>query len=213
MAVLIAQDQLHATNDALIYAVLVQYIFAGCSMSFWVWLQNARGVKPLTVIIINACLFGLVPIYALTRLIANNPMGLKNTWELYMVAVIFGLFVGTIYSSNMVLFSEFIPIGHENEFYSLFEMASTTSAWIGPLVCTGIIESFGIRHTYWFLASQYYIPALILSFVDVDKGRQEAIDFYNMEQKKIRSLIEKEEPCDFNKKLDDTNLSDTVENM
>ncbi|KAG0072695.1 Autophagy protein 22 [Linnemannia elongata] len=192
MAVLVAQDQLQVSNDALIIAVLIQYVFAACSMSFWIWLQNSRGVKPMTVIITNTCLFGLIPIYCLTGLIGSNPVGLKNTWEMYMLASLFGLFVGAIYSSNRVVFSQFIPLGHENELYALFEMANVSSSWIGPLVCTAIIESYGIRHTWWFLVTQFYIPAFMLLFVNTEKGRQEAIDFYDNEQEEKRIKLEKQ---------------------
>ncbi|KAF8946967.1 Autophagy protein 22 [Haplosporangium gracile] len=147
MAILIAQDQFQASNDALLIAVLIQRL---------------------------CC--------------RHNPVGLKNTWEMYMIAVVFGTFVGAIYSSNMVVFSQFIPLGHENELFALFEMTNVTSSWIGPLVCAAIIESFGIRHTYWFLVPQYYIPAIMMFFVDVNKGRQEAIDFYNDEQEEKKKV-------------------------
>ncbi|KAG0367288.1 autophagy-related protein 22-like protein [Gamsiella multidivaricata] len=182
MAILIAQDQLRVSNDALIIAALIQYIFAGCSMWFWIWLQNSKGVKPMKVIIINSCLFGLIPIYCLLGLIKSNPVGLKHTWELYLCASLFGLFIGAINSSNRVVFSQFIPLGHENELYAVFEMANVSSSWIGPLICTAIIERAGIRHTWWFLLTQFYIPAIMMVFVNVEKGRQEAIDFYNNEQ-------------------------------
>ncbi|KAF9922058.1 Autophagy protein 22 [Linnemannia zychae] len=190
MAVLIAQDQLQVSNDALIIAVLIQYIFAAGGMTFWIWLQNSRGVKPMTVIIVNSCLFGLIPLYCLTGLISSNPVGLKQVWEMYMLAAFFGLFIGAIYSSNRVVFAQFIPLGHENELYALFEMANVTSSWIGPLVCTAIIESYGIRHTWWFLITQFYIPAFMLFFVNMDKGRQQAIDFYNNEQEEKRAKLE-----------------------
>lgn len=37
---------------------------------------------------------------------------------------------------------------------------------VRPLVCTAIIESYGIRHTWWFLVTQFYIPAFMLLFVN-----------------------------------------------
>ncbi|KAF9413065.1 Autophagy protein 22, partial [Podila epigama] len=122
IAILIAQDQLKVSNEALILAALLQYFCAGISMFFWIWLQNKRGVKPLTVVIINSCLFGLIPVYCLLGLIDAFPVGLKQKWELNMCAAFFGLFIGAIYSSNRVVFSELIPFGHENELYALFEM-------------------------------------------------------------------------------------------
>ncbi|KAG0336623.1 Autophagy protein 22 [Podila humilis] len=182
IAVLIAQDQLKVGNTALILAALIQYFCAGISMWFWVWLQNNRGVKPKSVVIINSCLFGLIPVYCLLGLIDSFPVGLKHGWELYMLASFFGLFIGAIYSSNRVVFAQFIPFGHENELYALFEMANVSASWIGPLICTAIIESAGIRHVWWFLGSQFFIPAILMLWVDVEKGRREAIEFYEKEQ-------------------------------
>ncbi|KAF9096199.1 hypothetical protein BGX29_008678 [Mortierella sp. GBA35] len=60
--------------------------------------------------------------------------------------------------------------------------ANVSASWIGPLVCTGIIGSFGVRHTWWFLASQFYIGAFLMSFIDVKKGHQEATEFCRNEQ-------------------------------
>jgi UMF1 family MFS transporter len=106
-------------------------VCAASSMWWWIWVKNKRGVRPMRVIIVNACLFGLIPVYCLLGLIPGNPVGLKHTWELYMLASLFGFFIGAIYSSNRVVFSQFIPFGHENELYALFEMASVSSSWIG----------------------------------------------------------------------------------
>ncbi|KAF9577006.1 Autophagy protein 22 [Lunasporangiospora selenospora] len=183
MAVLIAKDQLKATNSALIIVALIQYVCAGLGMWFWIWLQNNKGVKPKTVIIINSCLFGLIPVYCLLGLIKGVSIGMKQTWEMYMLAAFFGLFIGAIGATNRVIFAMFIPLGHENELYALFEMVNTTSSWIGPLICAAIIESAGIRQIWWFLATQFFIPAAMLFYVDVEKGRQDAIEFYKNEQK------------------------------
>ncbi|KAF9341207.1 hypothetical protein BGX26_008750, partial [Mortierella sp. AD094] len=60
--------------------------------------------------------------------------------------------------------------------------ANVSSSWIGPLVCTTIIEHVGIRKTWWFLVTQFFIPPSMLMFVNVDKGRQEAIEFFKNEQ-------------------------------
>ncbi|KAF9925030.1 Autophagy protein 22 [Mortierella alpina] len=200
IAILLAQSQLKATNDALIGAAVLQYVSAGVSMWFWIWLQNNKGVRPLQVIIANSCLFGMIPVYCLLGLIKSNPVGLKQTWEMYMLASLFGLFVGAIYSSNRVVFSQFIPLGHENELYALFEMANVSASWIGPLICAAIIEGAGIRHTWWFLVAQFFIPAVMMVFVDVEKGRLEAVEFYKVEhaekelEKRQRQSGNKSEP-------------------
>ncbi|KAG0243078.1 Autophagy protein 22 [Actinomortierella wolfii] len=186
MAILIVQSQLGAANDTLIIAAIIQLITAGIGNAGWIYLQNHRGLTPLRTVIINAFGFGLLPLYALLGLIDSSPIGLKQVWEIYMLAAFFGIFSAAIYSSNRVVFAQFIPYGHENELYALYEMASVTSSWIGPLVCTGIIERWGVRYTWIFLATQFIIPAIMMCFVNVDKGRQQAREF-SMREKEQRT--------------------------
>ncbi|KAF9356556.1 Autophagy protein 22 [Mortierella sp. AD094] len=190
MAILIAQDQLQLGNTSLIVAALIQFIFAGAGIVFWIWMQNSRGLTPLKTVIINTCLFGLLPLYCLLGLIKDCPVGLKQEWELYVLAAFFGFFQGAIYSSNRVVYSQFIPFGHENELFALYEMSSVSSSWIAPLICTAIIERSNARETWWFLASQFYIPAFLLLFVNVEKGRAEGVAFYEAEQFKKRQHAE-----------------------
>ncbi|KAF9286847.1 Autophagy protein 22 [Mortierella alpina] len=192
MAILIAQDQLQLGSEALIIAALIQLVAAGAGMAFWIWMQNTRGMQPLRVTILNSFLFGLIPAYCLLGLIPGSPIGLQQAWELYMLAAFFGLFMGAIYSSNRVVYAQFIPLGHENELFALYEMSSVSSSWIAPLVCTAIIERASVRHTWWFLASQFFIPAIMMMFINVDQGRAEGIAFYENEQRELRQLAEQE---------------------
>ncbi|KAG0042564.1 Autophagy protein 22, partial [Gryganskiella cystojenkinii] len=182
MAILIAQSDLQLGNTSLIIAALIQFVLAGLGMIFWIWMQNSRGMKPLYTVILNTILFGLIPLYCLLALIPGCPIGLQHEWELYMLAAFFGFFMGAIYSSNRVVYAQFIPKGHENELFALYEISSSASSWIAPLVCTAIIEASNARKTWFFLATQFYIPAVMLLFVNVEKGRQEALDFYEAEQ-------------------------------
>ncbi|KAF9157224.1 Autophagy protein 22 [Actinomortierella ambigua] len=191
MAILIAQSQLNASNDSLIIAALIQYVTAGAGITFWIYVQNNRGVKPKTVVVANAFLFGLIPLYCLLGLIESSPIGLKSVTELYVLALFFGFFIGAIYSSNRVVFSQLIPLGHENELYALFEMASTTSSWMGPLICAAIIERASARHTWIFLATQFFIPGIMLCFLNMEKGIQEARDFYDREHQGENAALEK----------------------
>ncbi|KAF9214724.1 Autophagy protein 22 [Podila verticillata] len=219
MAILIAQDSLQLSSTGLIAAALVQLVTAGLGMVFWIWVQNSKGVAPLKIVIINTCCFGMLPAYCLLGLIPSSPIGLKQEWELYMLAAFFGFFSGAIYSSNRVVFAQFIPYGHENEMFALYEMSSVSSSWIGettsldifdvesvffkvidillelrfmliaPLVCTAIIESSTVRHTWAFLVTQFFLPAIMLLFVNVEKGRADANAFYEKEQETKKQAL------------------------
>ncbi|KAF9130138.1 Autophagy protein 22 [Mortierella sp. 14UC] len=189
MAILIAQDQLKLESSSMIIAALIQMVTAGLGMIFWIRLQNNHGVSPLKIVIFNTIAFGCLPVYCLLGFIADCPIGLKQDWELYMLAAFFGIFSGAIYSSNRVIFAQFIPFGHENELFALYEMSSVSSSWIAPLVCTAIIQSATVRHTWWFLATQFFIPAVLLLFINVEKGRAEGIEFYKKEQEQLRKMV------------------------
>ncbi|KAF9097794.1 Autophagy protein 22 [Mortierella sp. AD031] len=189
MAILIAQDQLKLESTSMIIAAFIQMVAAGLAMIFWIRLQNRHGVSPLKIVIVNTVCFGLLPSYCLLGLIPDSPIGLKHEWELYMLAAFFGIFSGAIYSSNRVVFAQFIPFGHENELFALYEMSSVSSSWIAPLICTAIIQSSSVRQTWWFLASQFFIPAVMLLFVNVEKGRAEGIAFYENEQAQKRLKV------------------------
>ncbi|KAG0381077.1 Autophagy protein 22 [Mortierella sp. AD032] len=189
MAILIAQDQLKLESSAMIVAALVQMVTAGLGMIFWIRLQNRHGISPLKIVIFNTVAFGCLPVYCLLGFIEGCPIGLKQQWELYMLAGFFGFFSGAIYSSNRVVFAQFIPYGHENELFALYEMSSVSSSWIAPLVCTAIIQTATVRHTWWFLATQFFIPAVMLLFVNVEKGRIEGVEFYKKEQEQLKKKI------------------------
>ncbi|KAF9912259.1 Autophagy protein 22 [Linnemannia zychae] len=189
MAILIAQDQLKLDSSSMIIAAIIQMVAAGLAMIFWIRLQNRHGYSPLKIVIFNTVAFGCLPIYCILGFIENCPIGLKHEWELYMLAAFFGIFSGAIYSSNRVVFAQFIPFGHENELFALYEMSSVSSSWIAPLVCTAIIQSATVRHTWIFLATQFFLPAVMLLFVNVDKGRAEGIEFYNREQEQLKKKV------------------------
>ncbi|KAF0458572.1 MFS general substrate transporter [Gigaspora margarita] len=68
-----------------------------------------------------------------------------------------------------------IPIGHENEFFSLFQINSKGSSWIGT-IASGIIINYthNIRSPFWFLLAVIAFPALIFCMVNVEKGKKDA---------------------------------------
>ena len=152
VTILTAREQLKVPQANLIVTVLIQSFFAAISMSFWIWMQNNRGITPMQVVIFNSCLFGLLPVYCLLGLIKSNPVGLKQSWEIYLIATYYGLFVGSIYGSNRVVFSQFIPLGHENELYALFEMVKKKK---GQSIVDRVRCGLFFATSYFFYASHH----------------------------------------------------------
>jgi UMF1 family MFS transporter len=69
-------------------------------------------------ILINSFLIILVPVYVLLGFVL--PFGLKSRWEVWLFTVYFGLSLGSVQSYCQTMFSNLIPKGHENEFFSLY---------------------------------------------------------------------------------------------
>ncbi|CAG8765481.1 4856_t:CDS:10, partial [Dentiscutata erythropus] len=98
------------------------------------------------------------------------PFGLVNKWEVWMYLVLFGLIIGSIQGYCQACFAIIIPEGHENEFFSLFQITAKGSSAIGPLV-SGAITNYthNIRNCYWFLFAIIASPIFILATVDIEK--------------------------------------------
>ncbi|KAF0391647.1 MFS general substrate transporter [Gigaspora margarita] len=100
-------------------------------------------------------------------------LGLNFRWEVWLYLVWFGISIGTINNYCRALFSIMIPIGHENEFFSLFQITSKCSSWIGT-IASGIIINYthNIRSPFWFLLAVIAFPALIFCTVNVEKVKK-----------------------------------------
>lgn len=84
------------------------------------------------------------------------------------------------------MISEVTPRGKEFLFFSLFSIIGKTSAFIGPLVSSAIIDDTGNNSTpFYFLFSLSLVSFIfLLFFVDVKKSRKEQEAF--LEEESIR---------------------------
>ncbi|CAG8758834.1 21794_t:CDS:2, partial [Racocetra persica] len=64
----------------------------------------------------------LLPLYAILGFWL--PFGLVNKWEVWMYLVLFGLLVGSLQGYCQACFAIILPEGHENEFFSLFQITA-----------------------------------------------------------------------------------------
>jgi MFS transporter, UMF1 family len=187
IAILFSQNALGATNECLIIAALINFSGAAFGIPFFVWLQNRRGVPPLRLAIICTLLFGLIPAYCLIGLIPSVSFGFKHVFELYIIAFLFGFLAAPIFAASKVAYATMLPQGHENELYALFEITSASSSWLGPLVSGAVTNAtHNMRQSFWFVTAQFYIPVVILLFVNVRKGRQDAMDFVERERRRSK---------------------------
>ena len=96
-----------------------------------------------------------------------------RTWE--KGDRIYGANLGSTQAFARSIFSELIPVGHEAQWFSLFEITDKGSSWLGPLIASLLIQATGsIRYSLIYLICVMIAPALLLFKVDVEEGAKQA---------------------------------------
>ena len=117
----------------------------------------------------------------------SQHFGFKNVWEVWVYQVFYGLFVCPWYSYSQIMISEVTPRGSEFIFFSLFSIMGKTSAFIGPIVSSAIIDkaldngvSSGVANSmpFYFLFGLSLLSFVLLALgVNLDKSRREQDEF------------------------------------
>ena len=90
------------------------------------------------------------------------------------------------------MISEVTPRGKEFLFFSLFSVMGKTSAFIGPLVSSAIIDDTGNNSSpfYFLFALSLVSTAWLVFCVDIKKSRAEQDEFLERERvKKEKALM------------------------
>ncbi|KAK5552630.1 hypothetical protein LTR46_009368 [Exophiala xenobiotica] len=107
----------------------------------------------------------------------TNKFGFHNEWEFWLYQTIYGLFVCQWYAYSQTMISEVTPRGKEFLFFSLYSIVGKTSAFIGPLVSSAIIDASPTGNAslpFYFLFGLSLLSFLLLFFfVDLKKSRKE----------------------------------------
>ena len=154
--------------------------------SFW-FIQRRFGLTTKTMF--NAIAVGIILLDGWGMIgIWTNRFGFHNVWEVWLYQVFYGLFVCPWYSYSQTMISEVTPRGREFLFFSLFSIIGKTSAFIGPIVSSAIIDATpsGNQSTpFYFLFSLSLCSFLFLVFfVDIKKSRIEQAEFIERENEK-----------------------------
>lgn len=129
VAILFAQSELKAgrlitklgTPLLLLCATIVP-LMAGIGAVLWVKFQRAYNFTTKSILIMQAIIYSLVPLYGVVGFYVPRGtfLGLQNEWELPLVGAVHGFLLGATQSSCRVIFSELLPHGHESEFFGLY---------------------------------------------------------------------------------------------
>jgi UMF1 family MFS transporter len=144
----------------------------------WSFISRYFNLKPHQTILACIALFEVIPLYGLLGYLPFvqrwGVIGLQQPWEMYPLAAVYGFVLGGLSSYCRSLFGELIPPGSEAAFYALYAITDKGSSIFGPVIVGAIIDaSGGIRPAFWFLAVLVGLPAPIVYFVNVERGKAE----------------------------------------
>ncbi|ORX36209.1 autophagy protein [Kockovaella imperatae] len=129
----------------------------------------------------------------------TNKIGFKHVWEFWVASFWnFQTAAWGAYSTSMI--SEVVPAPKAFMFFSLFNLVSQTSGFIGPFVSAAIIKAAHGNNNvaYWFLLGMGVIGCVCIYLVDTEKGKidvaryleREAQELYDEEQRTHAANIE-----------------------
>lgn len=155
--------------------------------SFW-FIQRKYGLSTKTMF--NAVAVGIILLDGWGMIgIWTQSFGFHHVWEFWVYQTFYGLFVCPWYSYSQTMISEVTPRGKEFLFFSLFSIIGKTSAFIGPLVSSAIIDASPSNNNsspFYFLFALSLVSFLfLLFFVDVKKSRVEQAEFLEKEREKL----------------------------
>ena len=178
-AILFARTSL-ALPPAGIAALSVTATLSGITGALvWPILSHRYQLATNKTIVYCMIMMEIVPLYGLLGYLPPVQrlgfLGLQQSWEIFPLAVIYGIAQGGLSSYCRSFFGQLIPLGHEAAFYALFAITDKGSSAIGPAIVGMITDATGsIRPAFIFLLFLIGLPILLVRKVDEKKGSQEA---------------------------------------
>jgi UMF1 family MFS transporter len=153
---------LDATVIAAAFVVIQLVAFVGALL--FGWLAGVLGTKQAIMVSIAGWVAVAVAAYLLP---AEQPLGFLG------VGALAGLVLGGVQALSRSLYASMIPEEASAEFFGFYSVFSKFSSIFGPLIFAAVgIATGSSRLAILFLATFFVIGAVVLSFVDVDEGRQ-----------------------------------------
>ncbi|KAF0277215.1 hypothetical protein FOG50_01937 [Hanseniaspora uvarum] len=174
-AILFSKNELHMNTINLVFVSVSSLIFAIIGAffipSFLIHKFSLPLNKLMLVIIIWAC---FIPLYGILGFVFEN-IGLKHKFEMYFLAVWYGLSMGALNAVSRSIFALIIPSGRESIFFSIFNITDKGSSIVGP-VLTGLIidKTHQIRYSFILLLLFLVLALPIFNSLNVEEGKEEA---------------------------------------
>ena len=148
-------------------AVIVP-LFAAVGGYAWHAAQVKTGWSSKFVLVVNLMFLAVLPLWGCVGFF-TTAIGLRKPVELYVLAVWFGMCLGSAQAFGRAVFSELIPKGHEADMFALFEITDKGSSWMGPLIAASVVQTTGkIRPVLIYLLCAMVLPGGLLYALDLE---------------------------------------------
>ncbi|TDL30023.1 MFS general substrate transporter [Rickenella mellea] len=147
------------------------------TLGFW-YIQRYWKINTKRMFIVTNVVTIFIPLWGMIG-IWTERFGFHNVWEFWAYNVVFGLFQAPYYAYSQTIMAELAPSGFDNMFFGLFGLSNRASSMIGPNVIQVIIDHSGNNWMgFPFLFALCTSASLVIwFFVDVEKGRRDAVAF------------------------------------
>ncbi|KAG0070661.1 Autophagy protein 22 [Linnemannia elongata] len=163
--------------ESLIMSVLLS-VMACLGAYGFMYLRKIWSLTTKFMVILCLTLYGIQMAYLVVVPYFTDKAGLRTSHEGWFHVLYYGIIVSTFYGSCRVMLSELCPSGDENEWFSLYLLADKGSSWMGPFITGAIFSLTGdYRRAFWFPLALILVGVLMLSRVDMNKGKDQARNF------------------------------------
>ena len=178
-AILFSRIELRLSTVAIALLSITATASGIAGAGLWPILSRRFGWSTTKTIVACMVLMEIVPIYGLIGYIpfiqALGVGGLQQQWEIYPLAIVYGVVMGGLSSYCRSFFGQLIPPGNEAAFYALYAITDKGSSALGPAVVGAIVDFTGhIRPAFIFLAVVILLPVPLMWRVDAEEGKNDA---------------------------------------
>ena len=184
--------------------IVVISVPISATVGVWVFqkVYEGFGLTTMAILRLTLAVYLFLPIWGIIGYIPTSPIGFRKIWELYFIGAWYGFILGSTGSYSRTVFSALIPPGEEAQFFSLFLATERASAWIGPLIIGMLTQTrtAGVmRVGLFYLLVTVAVPLLLLGYVDVEQGKEEALSGSSTKQiavqAKYSTVLQEEKTC------------------
>lgn len=183
-AVLFSKTELHMSTVQVIVVSILTMINAVIGAYFVPYIVATKmNLQPEKLLLLIICWSGVIPLYSILGFVFDS-IGLKHQFEMYLMAMWYGISLGSMSAVSRSVFSLIIPKGQESTFFSLFNVTDKGSSIVGPFL-VGLItdKTHNIRYSFFLLLILILLSLPVLNLLDINRAKNEANELSKIEER------------------------------